>query len=162
MTDNSTGFDLHAIGIILLVVGIVGLIASLVRGSFLGFTTTRERHVSTDGRTGPVSPVPVPTPPVSPPVPVVAVASTAAAVVGVGAAGRFRSRGNNATYHGAGTGVAVASLPQPYSPSTATPINIQAITNSRTFLIQFPPLRVGRTMRSHQSIYRFRAQAALP
>ena len=51
VTDNSTGFDLHAIGIILLVVGIVGLLASLVRGSFLGFTTTRERHVSTDGRT---------------------------------------------------------------------------------------------------------------
>jgi hypothetical protein len=51
VTDNSTGFDLHAIGIILLVVGIVGLIASLVRGSFLGFSTTRERHVSTDGRT---------------------------------------------------------------------------------------------------------------
>jgi hypothetical protein len=51
VTDNSTGFDLHTIGIILLVVGIVGLIASLVRGSFLGFTTTRERHVSSDGRT---------------------------------------------------------------------------------------------------------------
>ena len=51
VTDNSTGFDLHTIGIILLVVGIVGLIASLLRGSFLGFTTTRERHVSSDGRT---------------------------------------------------------------------------------------------------------------
>ncbi|MEY2524449.1 MAG: hypothetical protein QOJ66_3014 [Ilumatobacteraceae bacterium] len=51
VTDNSTGFDLHTIGIILLVVGIVGLIASLMRGSFLGFTTTRERHVSSDGRT---------------------------------------------------------------------------------------------------------------
>ena len=51
VTDNSSGFDLHTIGIILLVVGIVGLIASLMRGSFLGFTTTRERHVSSDGRT---------------------------------------------------------------------------------------------------------------
>jgi hypothetical protein len=51
VTDNSTGFDLHTIGIILLVVGILGLIASLLRGSFLGFTTTRERHVSSDGRT---------------------------------------------------------------------------------------------------------------
>jgi len=51
VTDNSTGFDLHTIGIILLVVGIVGLIASLMRGSFLGFSTTRERHVSSDGRT---------------------------------------------------------------------------------------------------------------
>ena len=51
MTDNSTGFDLHTIGIILLVVGAIGLVASLVRGSFIGFSTTRERHVSTDGRT---------------------------------------------------------------------------------------------------------------
>jgi len=51
VTDNSTGFDLHTIGIILLVVGAIGLVASLVRGSFIGFSTTRERHVSTDGRT---------------------------------------------------------------------------------------------------------------
>jgi Domain of unknown function (DUF6458) len=51
VTDNSTGFDLHTIGIILLVVGMLGLIASVLRGSFLGFTTTRERHVSSDGRT---------------------------------------------------------------------------------------------------------------
>ena len=51
VTDNTTGFDIHTIGIILLVVGIVGLIASLVRGSFMGFSTSRERHVSTDGRT---------------------------------------------------------------------------------------------------------------
>ena len=51
VTDNVTGFDIHTIGIILLVVGIVGLIASLARGSFMGFTSTRERHVSTDGRT---------------------------------------------------------------------------------------------------------------
>ena len=29
--DNSTGFDVHTIGIILLVVGIVGLVASLAR-----------------------------------------------------------------------------------------------------------------------------------
>lgn len=49
--DTSTGFNLHMIGIILLVVGIVGFIASLARGSWLGFTSTRERHVSTDGRT---------------------------------------------------------------------------------------------------------------
>jgi hypothetical protein len=51
VTDNSTGFDLHMIGIILLVVGIVGLLASLVRGSFLGFRSVRESHVSSDGRT---------------------------------------------------------------------------------------------------------------
>ena len=49
--DNSTGFDLHTIGIILLIVGIVGLIASLARGSFMGFHSTRERHISDDGRT---------------------------------------------------------------------------------------------------------------
>ena len=51
VTDNTTGFDIHTIGIILLIVGIVGLIASLARGTFMGFTTSRERHVSTDGRT---------------------------------------------------------------------------------------------------------------
>jgi hypothetical protein len=51
VTDNTTGFDIHTIGIILLIVGIVGLIASLARGTFMGFSTSRERHVSTDGRT---------------------------------------------------------------------------------------------------------------
>ncbi|HEY0519794.1 MAG TPA: DUF6458 family protein [Ilumatobacteraceae bacterium] len=51
VTDNSTGFDLHTIGIILLVVGIVGFLASLARGSMLGFRSTRESHVSSDGRT---------------------------------------------------------------------------------------------------------------
>jgi len=51
VTDNTSGFDIHTIGIILLVVGIVGLIASLARGTFMGFSSTRERHVSTDGRT---------------------------------------------------------------------------------------------------------------
>jgi hypothetical protein len=49
--DTSTGFDIHMIGIILLIVGIVGFVASLARGSWLGFSSTRERHVSTDGRT---------------------------------------------------------------------------------------------------------------
>jgi hypothetical protein len=49
--DNSTGFDLHTIGIILLVVGGIGLIASIVRGSWIGFHSTREAHVSDDGRT---------------------------------------------------------------------------------------------------------------
>ena len=51
VTDNSTGFDLHTIGIILLVVGAVGLVASLVSGTFIGFRTTKESHVSSDGRT---------------------------------------------------------------------------------------------------------------
>ncbi|MEO7371748.1 MAG: DUF6458 family protein [Ilumatobacteraceae bacterium] len=51
VTDNSTGFDLHTIGIILMVVGGLGLIVSLIRGSFIGFNSTRERRVSSDGRT---------------------------------------------------------------------------------------------------------------
>ena len=51
VTDTTSGFDLHTIGIILLVVGAIGLIASLMRGSFIGFRSTRERHVSDDGRT---------------------------------------------------------------------------------------------------------------
>jgi hypothetical protein len=49
--DNSTGFDLHTIGIILLVVGGIGLLASLFSGTFMGFRSTREKHVSADGRT---------------------------------------------------------------------------------------------------------------
>jgi len=32
-------------------VGAIGLIASVIRGSWLGFSSTRERRVSTDGRT---------------------------------------------------------------------------------------------------------------
>jgi predicted MFS family arabinose efflux permease len=51
VTDNSTGVDLHMIGIILLVVGVVGFIGSLATGTMMGFRSTRERHVSTDGRT---------------------------------------------------------------------------------------------------------------
>ena len=51
VTDNSTGFDLHTIGIILLVVGAVGLVASLISGTFIGFRSTKESHVSSDGRT---------------------------------------------------------------------------------------------------------------
>lgn len=49
--DTTSGFDLHTIGVILLVVGALGFIASLVRGSFIGFHSTRERHISDDGRT---------------------------------------------------------------------------------------------------------------
>lgn len=51
VTDTTSGFDLHTIGIILMVVGAIGLIASLVRGTFIGFHSTRERHISDDGRT---------------------------------------------------------------------------------------------------------------
>ncbi len=49
--DTTSGFDIHMIGIILFVVGIVGLIASLVRGTMLGFHNVRESHISGDGRT---------------------------------------------------------------------------------------------------------------
>jgi len=48
---DADGLDLRLIGIILMVVGGIGLIASLMRGSMMGFRSTRERHVSTDGRT---------------------------------------------------------------------------------------------------------------
>ena len=36
--DTSSGFDVHMIGIILLVVGIVGLVASLARGTYADIT----------------------------------------------------------------------------------------------------------------------------
>ena len=45
------GFDLGMIGIILMVVGAIGLIASVARGSMLGLRSTRERRVSADGHT---------------------------------------------------------------------------------------------------------------
>lgn len=48
---TADGFDINMIGIILMVVGAIGLIASLMRGSMLGFSSSRERHVSADGRT---------------------------------------------------------------------------------------------------------------
>lgn len=40
--------NIVAVGIILMVVGAIGLVVSLVRGSFSGFRS--ERHVSADGR----------------------------------------------------------------------------------------------------------------
>ena len=45
------GFDLGMVGVILMIVGAIGLIASVARGSMLGFRSTRERRVSADGRT---------------------------------------------------------------------------------------------------------------
>jgi hypothetical protein len=47
----SEDVDLRTVGVILMVVGGIGLIASLMRGSMLGFTSTRERHIADDGRT---------------------------------------------------------------------------------------------------------------
>lgn len=40
--------DLTAIGVILMAVGAIGLVVSLMRGTFGGFRS--ERHVSADGR----------------------------------------------------------------------------------------------------------------
>ncbi len=51
VSASADGVDLRAVGVILMVVGAVGLIASLMRGTMLGFTSTRERSVSADGRT---------------------------------------------------------------------------------------------------------------
>jgi hypothetical protein len=48
---SADGVNLDLIGIILMIVGGVGLVASLMRGSWVGFSSTRERHVSSDGRT---------------------------------------------------------------------------------------------------------------
>jgi predicted Na+-dependent transporter len=47
----SNDVDLRMVGVILMVVGGIGLLVSLMRGSMMGFRTTRERHVSGDGRT---------------------------------------------------------------------------------------------------------------
>ena len=43
--------ELGTVGVILMIVGGIGLIVSLIRGSWTGFSSTRERHVSPDGRT---------------------------------------------------------------------------------------------------------------
>jgi hypothetical protein len=45
------GVDLVAVGVILMVVGGVGLIASLIHGTWFGSRIRSERHVSADGRT---------------------------------------------------------------------------------------------------------------
>ena len=47
----SEDVDLRTAGIVLMVVGGVGLLFSLMRGSMFGFRSTSERHVSPDGRT---------------------------------------------------------------------------------------------------------------
>lgn len=47
---EAEGFNLNTIGIILMVVGAIGLLASLLRGSMFGMHSTRERRISADGR----------------------------------------------------------------------------------------------------------------
>jgi hypothetical protein len=51
VTTAADGVNLDTVGIILMVVGGLGLLVSLMRGSMMGFSSTRERHVSPDGRT---------------------------------------------------------------------------------------------------------------
>jgi hypothetical protein len=48
---EAEGVNLDTLGIILMVVGGIGLLASVIRGSMLGFSSTRSRRVSPDGRT---------------------------------------------------------------------------------------------------------------
>jgi hypothetical protein len=48
---QADGINLDAVGMILMVVGGIGLIASVMRGSMLGFNATRRRRVFPDGRT---------------------------------------------------------------------------------------------------------------
>jgi hypothetical protein len=51
LKTDSDDVNLHTVGLILMVVGGIGLLVSLLRGSFMGFSTTRERRVSPDGST---------------------------------------------------------------------------------------------------------------
>lgn len=46
---DAEGFDLQVVGVVLMAVGVVAVLASLLTGRFVGFT--RQRHVSSDGRT---------------------------------------------------------------------------------------------------------------
>ena len=48
---EADGVNIDTLGIILMVVGAIGLVASVLRGSMLGIRSTRERRVSDDGRT---------------------------------------------------------------------------------------------------------------
>ena len=47
----SDDVDLQTAGIVLMIVGGVGLLFAVMRGSMFGFRSTTERHVSPDGRT---------------------------------------------------------------------------------------------------------------
>ncbi len=48
---EADGVNIDTLGSILMVVGAIGLVASVLRGSMLGIRSTRERRVSDDGRT---------------------------------------------------------------------------------------------------------------
>jgi hypothetical protein len=49
--DHSSEFGLHLIGVILLGAATVVLVASLARGPIIGSHGTRQRHVTSNGRT---------------------------------------------------------------------------------------------------------------
>jgi hypothetical protein len=51
VTTEVDNVDLGTIGMILMVVGAIGLVVAVIRGSWMGFSTTHERRVSPDGRT---------------------------------------------------------------------------------------------------------------
>ena len=51
LKTDSDDVNLHTTGVILMIVGAIGLVASMLRGSWTGFRTTRERRVSADGHT---------------------------------------------------------------------------------------------------------------
>jgi hypothetical protein len=50
VNTTAKGVNIHTIGVILMIVGGIGLLASMIRGSFFGFTRTRETAVTDDGR----------------------------------------------------------------------------------------------------------------
>ena len=49
ITADVEGVDIEAIGVILLIVGVVGLLVSLVQNAIPQFRARRERYVSPDG-----------------------------------------------------------------------------------------------------------------
>lgn len=51
VNTTTDSVDLQTVGVILMVVGAIGLLVSLMRGTWFGFSSTRERTVSPDGRT---------------------------------------------------------------------------------------------------------------
>jgi hypothetical protein len=51
VSDTNDDVNLQTTGLILMIVGGIGLLVSLLRGTWTGFSTTRERHVSPDGST---------------------------------------------------------------------------------------------------------------
>jgi predicted Na+-dependent transporter len=51
VNTTTESVDLQMVGVVLMIVGAIGLLVSLIRGSWMGFSSTRERTVSPDGRT---------------------------------------------------------------------------------------------------------------